>query len=33
MNGRILVKDGSGQMVEALNQFSTSEGLRDGLGR
>jgi hypothetical protein len=33
MYGRILVKDGSGQMVEALNQSSTSEGLRDDLGR
>src|SRR6202521_138789 len=33
MYGRILVKDGSDQMVEALNQSSASEGLRDGLGR
>src|ERR1035438_2864663 len=33
MYGRILVKDGSGQMVEALNQPTASEGLRDGLGR
>src|SRR5450755_3679268 len=33
MYGRILVKDGSDQMVEALNQSSTSEGLRDDLGR
>src|ERR1700681_907915 len=33
MYGRILGKDGSDQMVEALNQSSTSEGLRDGLGR
>src|SRR5277367_1832897 len=33
MYGRILVKDGSDQMVEAPNQFSTSEGLRDNLGR
>src|ERR1700716_3919909 len=33
MYGRILVKDGSDQMVEALNQSCTSEGLRDGLGR
>src|ERR1035438_8091716 len=32
MYGRILGKDGSDQMVEALNQSSTSEGLRDGLG-
>src|SRR5580704_12506521 len=33
MFGRILVKDGSDQMVEALNQASASKGLRDGLGR
>ena len=33
MYGRILVKDGSDQIVEALNQFSTSEGLRDDPGR
>src|SRR5450432_1204194 len=33
MYGRILVKDGSDQMVEALNQSTASEGLRDGLGR
>src|SRR3984957_13474917 len=33
MYGRILVKDGSDQMVEALNQPCTGEGLRDGLGR
>src|ERR1700676_5585227 len=33
MYGRILVKDGSDQMVEPLNQSCTSEGLRDGLGR
>src|SRR5450432_1692174 len=33
MYGRILGKDGSDQMVEALHQSSTSEGLRDGLGR
>src|ERR1700682_4019934 len=33
MYGRILGKDGSDQMVEALNQSSTSEGLRDDLGR
>src|SRR6267154_2301146 len=33
MYGRILFKDGSDQMVEALNQSCTSEGLRDGLGR
>src|SRR5450432_1270138 len=33
MYGRVLVKDGSDQMVEALNQSSTSEGLRDDLGR
>jgi hypothetical protein len=29
MFGRILVKDGSKQMVEALNQSSASKGLRD----
>src|ERR1700691_1667415 len=33
MYGRILVKNGSDQMVEALNQSTASEGLRDGLGR
>src|ERR1700685_4183196 len=33
MYGRILVEDGSDQMVEALNQSSTSERLRDELGR
>jgi hypothetical protein len=33
MYGRILGKDGSDQMVEALDQSSTSEGLRDDLGR
>jgi hypothetical protein len=33
MYGRILVKDGSDQMVEALDQSSTSEDLRDDLGR
>src|SRR6195952_2722397 len=33
MYGRILVKDGSAQMVEALNQSSTTERLRDDLGR
>src|SRR5512132_3162637 len=33
MLGRILVQDGSDHMVEALNQSSTSEGLRDELGR
>src|ERR1700691_3746618 len=33
MYGRILVKDGSDQMVEALTQSTASEGLRDGLGR
>src|ERR1700678_2256507 len=33
MYGRILLKDGSDQMVEALNQSCTSEGLRDDLGR
>jgi hypothetical protein len=33
MHGRILVKDGSGQMIEALDQSTASEGLRDGLGR
>src|SRR5450432_4200923 len=31
--GRILVKDGSDQMVEALDQSCASKGLRDGLGR
>jgi len=29
MYGRILFKDGSGQMVEAPDQSRTSEGLRD----
>src|SRR5882757_9849318 len=33
MYGRILAKDGSDQMVEALDQSCTSKGLRDGLGR
>src|SRR5258708_20093497 len=33
MYGRILVKHGSDQMVETLNQSSASEGLRDDLGR
>src|SRR6202789_1199089 len=33
MYGRILVKDGSDQMVEALDQSTASEGLRDELGR
>src|SRR5580704_17164126 len=33
MYGRILVKDGSNQMVEALDQSCASEGLRDELGR
>ena len=33
MVGRILLKDGSAQMVEALDQSCTSEGLRDDLGR
>ena len=33
MYGRSLVKDGSDQMVEALNQSSTSEGLRNDLRR
>jgi hypothetical protein len=33
MHGRILGKDGSDQMVEALDQSAASEGLRDGLGR
>src|SRR5205814_10214095 len=33
MCGRILVKDGSDQMVETLDQSSPSEGLRDDLGR
>jgi hypothetical protein len=31
--GRILVQDGGGQMVEALNRSCASEGLRDDLGR
>ncbi|BFG78273.1 hypothetical protein PTKU46_63060 [Paraburkholderia terrae] len=31
--GRIPVKDGRGQMIEALNQSTASEGLRDGPGR
>src|SRR6185437_8523478 len=31
--GRILVKDGSGQMVEALDQSCPSKSLRDDLGR
>jgi len=31
--GRILGKDGCAQMIEALNQSSTSEGLCDDLGR
>src|SRR5580700_3165033 len=33
MYGRILVKDGSDQMVEALDQCCASEGVRDELGR
>src|ERR1700676_2201140 len=33
MYGRILGKDGSDQMVEALNQSTASEGLPDELGR
>src|ERR1700722_15944554 len=33
MYGRILVKDGSDQMVEALDQSCASESLRDDLGR
>ena len=33
MYGRILVEDGSGQMVEALNQSRAGEGLGDGPGR
>src|SRR5450432_922933 len=33
MYGRILVKDGSDQMIEALDQACASEGLRDELGR
>src|SRR5450755_3022169 len=33
MHGRILVKDGSAQMVEALNQLGASVQLRNGLGR
>src|ERR1700719_1814458 len=32
MYGRILVKDGSDQMIEALDQSSSSKGLRDELG-
>ena len=32
MYGRSLVKDGSDQMVEVLNQSSTSEGLRNDSG-
>ena len=32
MYGRILVEDGSDQMVEALDQSCASEGLRDDLG-
>src|SRR5262249_16827491 len=31
--GRILTKDGRNQMVEALDQSSTGEGLRDSPGR
>src|ERR671919_2623140 len=33
MNGRVLGKDRGGQMIEALNQPSAREGLRDELGR
>src|SRR5450631_3332963 len=33
MYGRILAKDGRDQMIEALNQSTASEGLRDGVGR
>ena len=33
MYGRILVKNGSDQMIEALNQSTACEGLRDGLRR
>src|ERR1035438_6308013 len=33
MYGRILIKDGSDQMIEALDQPYTREGLRDELGR
>src|SRR5258708_32274582 len=33
MYGRILVKDGSDQMVEALNQTCTSDGRSDGIER
>ena len=33
MYGRILFEDGSDQMVEAPDESSTSEGLRDDLGR
>ena len=33
MYGRILVEDGSDQMVEAPDESSTSKGLRDDLGR
>jgi hypothetical protein len=31
MHGRILVKDGSNQVVEALNQSCTNKSLRDDL--
>jgi hypothetical protein len=33
MNGRVLGKGRGGQMIEALNQPSAREGLRDELGR
>jgi hypothetical protein len=33
VHGRVLAKDASDQMVEALDQFCTSEGLLDGRGR
>src|ERR1700738_5530947 len=33
MYGWVLAEDGGGQMVEALDQSSAGEGLRDDLGR
>ena len=33
MHGRISLEDGGAQMVEALDQSSIGEGLRDDLGR
>src|SRR6266702_193190 len=33
MHGRILVENGSDQIVEAFDQSSAGEGLRDDLGR